>query len=289
MISFIWNVRGVENKSTQQHIWYLKNMLKANVFVIIEPKIHLDPSLMCIKFRMEKVVCNISNKIWIFNDESYAVDILEDKEQHLHCRISSQQLLEPLYWTLVYAKCTSKERKVLWDDLIRLSIRSSPWCKGGDFNIISALEEREGGSRPDMRGMQDFNDCILDCGLHDVGYEGIPFTWQWRGVKQRLDRVLLNHSCIYIFRDIRVSHGARLCLDHRPIICHFNAISSPRSGAFRFQNMWLQHPEGIQNIEKNWQIPARHKGLKKLWEKLHRLSNTWVGGTRINFVTYSKT
>lgn len=44
-----------------------------------------------------------------------------------------------------------------------------------------------------------------------------------------------------------------------------------KSGAFRFQNMWLFHPKGIPSIKQNWEMPARHRGLKQLWEKLHRL------------------
>lgn len=35
--------------------------------------------------------------------------------------------------------------------------------------------------------------------------------------------------------------------------------------------MWLKHPECVKSIESNWNLPARQTGLKKLWEKLHRL------------------
>lgn len=193
MNSMIWNVRGAGSLSTQQQIWYLRNHLKLNLLAIVEPMVQLNEFLFCNKFRMSKVVSNCVNKIWIFTDDSYELEVLEDKEQYLHCKVSSLQLSCPILVTIVYAKCTRKKRKDLWEDMRRLATTNMPWCIGGDFNVIASTDERDGGAIPNYNAISDFVACIIDCGLTDIGFQGVPYTWQWRGVRQRLDRLLFNH------------------------------------------------------------------------------------------------
>lgn len=102
-------------------------------------------------------------------------------------------------------------------------------------------------------------------------FEGVPYTWQCREVRQRLDRILFNHLWLDTFASSKVTHGIRRCSDHTPLL--IESIINPvrRKGQFRFQDMWLKHPECVKSIESNWNLPARKQGLKKLWEKLHRL------------------
>lgn len=99
----IWNVRGLGGSKTQQQVWYLRNLLKMNVFALLEPMVELDEFKYCTKFNMEKVVANCNNKIWIFSDASSDVEILENKEQYLHCKISSSQLPASILFNVVYA------------------------------------------------------------------------------------------------------------------------------------------------------------------------------------------
>ena len=206
MISLIWNVRGIGGNDTQKQVWYYRNSLRLNIFAILEPMIPLDEFRFCTKFKMEKVVANCANKIWLFSDSNYNLEVLEDKEQYLHCRVTSTQLpAGPILWTVIYAKCTRVERKVLWDDLRKLNTSGIPWMVGGDFNIIASVNEREGGAAPNFNAINDFGACILDCGLNDAGFEGLPYTWKGPGIKQRLDRILVNHVWLDTFHSTKLS------------------------------------------------------------------------------------
>ena len=109
----VWNIRGIGGKKSQQQMWYMCRNLKLNLFVILEPMVQLDVFKYSRMFGMEKVIANCSNKIWIFSDANYEVEVLEDQLQLLHCRISSSQLSCPLLMTFVYAKCTRSEREDL--------------------------------------------------------------------------------------------------------------------------------------------------------------------------------
>ena len=160
---------------------------------------------------------NVSNKIWLFHNINWEVEILLDHPQCLHCKISSPALESPFLFTIVYAKCTRRERRDLWDQLRVVSSNTLPWVVGGDFNIISSTTEREGGQPPDLNAMNDFNICQLDCGLLDIGFSGPHFTWQGTDIVQRLDRFLFNQPWLDKFKRNSVNHQLRRCSDHRPL------------------------------------------------------------------------
>lgn len=137
---------------------------------------------------------NCNNKIWVFSDANYDVEVIYDTDQVLHCKISSSQLQGHCVMSFVYAKCTPRERTELWNNLKLYTIADTPWCACGDFNIVAELSEREGGVAPNLSAMKDFSDCIRECELEDIGAMGLPFTWQGKDLRQRLDRFLFNNS-----------------------------------------------------------------------------------------------
>lgn len=137
---------------------------------------------------------------------------------------------------------------------------------GGDFNIIVNSEERSGGAPPDALAITDFCSFIIDCGLIDIGFKGLPFTWKGCNLSQRLDRLLFNQSWLDIFAQNEVTHAIRRCSDHRPLILCANISIVPRVSNFRFQDMWLLHPDYKSGIRNHWNLPARNSGVKKLRE-----------------------
>lgn len=226
---------------------------------------------------MDKVVANCNKKIWVLSDVNYQVEVLMDTEQLLHCKVSSPLLPYPILMTGIYAKCTRQERRVPWEDMRTLSDTSLPWCIGGDFNIGTNMLERENGGVPKLNAMNDFGNCIMDCGLIDIGFEGLPFTWTWTNFSQRLDRILFNNKWLECFSLLKTTHGVRRCSDHRPLLISAGSAPILRSQSFRFQEMWLQHPDCVDSIATHWRLPTRNRGLRKLWEKLLRLKQhlTW--------------
>ncbi|RYQ99954.1 hypothetical protein Ahy_B07g087983 [Arachis hypogaea] len=55
-----------------------------------------------------------------------------------------------------------------------------------DFERIGSLSLRSQGA------CSEFLDCVLDCGLINLGYVGWPFTWRRGNLVERLDRDLYN-------------------------------------------------------------------------------------------------
>lgn len=64
----------------------------------------------------------------------------------------------------------------------------------GDFNVISSLEEREGGALTNGRNMEEFNTSMFKCGLSSLNFNSSRFNWTNGSVWQCLDRALVNGS-----------------------------------------------------------------------------------------------
>ncbi|KAL2246330.1 UNVERIFIED_CONTAM: hypothetical protein Sindi_2901200 [Sesamum indicum] len=120
----------------------------------MEPMISLEGRFMARRLGFKEVVSNCVNQILVF-----------------------------LGTGAVYAKCDMVERRDLWASLRLISVGSSPWIVGGDFNTVLCPEERSGGAAPSGIAMSDFHDMIADCALTDAGYTGSPYTWYSRRLR----------------------------------------------------------------------------------------------------------
>ncbi|KAJ1382022.1 Endonuclease/exonuclease/phosphatase superfamily [Sesbania bispinosa] len=94
----------------------------------------------------------------------------------------------PWLLTTVYASPRPVIREELWCQLTSLAnMILEAWVVVGDFNSYLYPEEKHGGALPNERLMSRFRSTLLQCGLFDLGFVGPPFTWEWSGVKERLD------------------------------------------------------------------------------------------------------
>ncbi|KAI0511688.1 hypothetical protein KFK09_012320 [Dendrobium nobile] len=123
--------------------------------------------------------------------------------------------------------------------------------------------------------MEDFNDMILNCNLHDIGFLGNNFTWNRGTMWQRLDRILFNDRWISTFHNTHIEHLSRTLSDHSPLLLNVSTNSNAVSQPFRFQNMWLLDDRLENIIRCNWDAPLHPNddviGMNRLWFKLKRL------------------
>lgn len=67
----------------------------------------------------------------------------------------------------------------------------------GDFNNVLQPSERKGGCSVQLYEVVDFQNCVQACGLQDMRWHGLDFTWSNkqrvdRKVCSKIDRVLIN-------------------------------------------------------------------------------------------------
>jgi exonuclease III len=132
-------------------------------------------------------------------------------------------------FTGIYGEPKLEGREATWCLLRTIRHHSDkPWICAGDFNEILMQCEKEGGTARTQIYMDRFNEALEDCGLHDLGFTGDPFTWHnnshdaSRYIRERLDRVVATQEWCNKFMSYRVEHGDPRHSDHRPVIIHIN-------------------------------------------------------------------
>ncbi|KAL0440458.1 UNVERIFIED_CONTAM: hypothetical protein Slati_2528800 [Sesamum latifolium] len=206
------------------------------------------------------------------------LQVIQNNSQYLHVKINAAILPEEIYGTFIYAKCCRTPRKLLWEDLKKLSLPKVPWIVGGDLNAILHTTENQGGVTSSLGSIEDFNDMIFETGLTDAGFEGEPFTWTNKRVWRRLDRVLYSQEWSELFTSKRVTHLARRLSDHHPLLISTCKTENSHASSFRFQNMWIKHHNFLDTVKHNWCLPIQGSGMYKLQQKIYRLKDrlkTW--------------
>ncbi|KAL0283603.1 UNVERIFIED_CONTAM: hypothetical protein Sangu_2878400 [Sesamum angustifolium] len=273
MRGLFWNVRGVGNAPTQWILNWVRKQHQLDFLAIIEPMVLLDGRFMARRLGFLDVVSNCGNQIWFFWGSDVRCQVLVDHEQLLHVQIESNKWPKPLFVTAVYAKCDTVERLALWDALRTVSVGTSPWTVGGDFNTVLSPDEHSGGSAPSGIAMSDFHDAIADCALVDAGYVGIPYTWYSRRLRQELDRVLISSCWMTVFPKMKVPHLELSRSNHRGLLVEAECTVKRKVSSFHFQHMWTTHSEFLGVVRRNWQYPTIGNGMMRLQQKLTHLKH----------------
>ncbi|KAG2561483.1 hypothetical protein PVAP13_8KG161604 [Panicum virgatum] len=168
-------------------------------------------------------------------------------------------------FTGFYGEPRRERRKESWYLMRFLRAHSSvPWLCVGDFNELLAAEEQIGANEREQWQMAAFSDAVNDCRLMDLGYHGLPYTWDNRqdadrNVKARLDRALGDDKFLESFGDTEVFHIPLAESDHCGILVEVRQKTLVRPGRgrrkakpFRYENMWQRHGEYVDFVNRIW-------------------------------------
>ncbi|XP_074271274.1 uncharacterized protein LOC141595202 [Silene latifolia] len=135
-------------------------------------------------------------RVWLlWKADLYDVHVLKYDAQFVHALVTERCSLAQFYITMVYAFNDGSERRDLWMKLELLhSAIAGPQVVAGDFNTVINPLERLGGNTK-QSDMDEFIDCISNCGLTDIHTTGAFYTWTNKQEAQtrvysRLDRKL---------------------------------------------------------------------------------------------------
>ncbi|XP_066373852.1 uncharacterized protein [Miscanthus floridulus] len=119
--------------------------------------------------------------------------------------------------------------------------------------------------------MEGFRDAVSFCGLTDLGFIGLPYTWDNRqgdghNVKVRLDRGLASDSFLDLFREVKIWHVQTTISDHCCLVaeCMEHSSSRRRKKNFRYENMWQRDPSYMALIRDAWDQNLGAGGLGEM-------------------------
>ena len=148
----------------------------------------------------------------------------------------------------------------------------------GDFNeTLYATEHFSTSARPEWQ-MRAFREVVDECSFQDLGWSGVPYTWDNRqggntNVKARLDRAFANEDFRQLYDHIGVRHVCAAESDHCFIVVNLNQLPnrSRSKRQFRYENVWQPHIDYQHLVTETWRRSQRGPGLWGVADSLGEL------------------
>lgn len=291
-----WNVRGININEKHQAFsnWLITNNISIGAILethIKESNLTRIMSILCPQWSfVSNHLEDEDGRIILFWKAPVTVTLLHMSRQSLTCAVNIPGKT-PFTMTAIYAANTADERKLLWNSLVdmkhNLSLHSSPWIIGGDFNeIIHCAEHSSPSFSTIIPQMIDFRTCLDDLEIRDLRFHGPPFTWTNKQpddpIAKKLDRVLVNEDWLITFPNSLAHFQPPVISDHTPAVIPLDTTAHVAgTKPFKFFNYLTSHPDFLSTVLEGWEstsddmwslstLSKKQKALKKFLKRLHK-------------------
>lgn len=155
----------------------------------------------------------------------------------------------------------------------------------GDFNEVLSADEQFGVNEREQWQVAAFQDVVNDCRLADLGYHGLPYTWDnrqegCRNVKVRLDRALGDDKFLAAMGESEVFHLPLVESDHCGLLVEVRERAPScrcgrrKSKPFRYENTWKSHGDYMDFITRTWDPGSASGDLTTVSTALMSLQNS---------------
>ena len=120
-----------------------------------------------------------SGGLALFWNDQLSVEIKEKKERFIDAHIRASSTDPFWHLTCVYGEPRTENRHRMWTILSDIRASSDlPWMLMGDFNEVLHASEHDGMGNRTRAQMEAFKDALDTCGLSDIGYSGLTWTFE---------------------------------------------------------------------------------------------------------------
>lgn len=159
------------------------------------------------------------------------------------------------------------------------SNHQEPWVCIGDFNDISAQEDKKGERQFAQSSNGGLNSTIFNNGLIHLGFSGNAFNWSNKrggnaNIKERIDRGLASTNWRSLFPRATISHLPAIGSDHNPILMDTVGEICNYPKPFKFEKMWTTSQESFGVEEKSWEIELNGSQSYKTCCKIKEIKKT---------------
>lgn len=300
MNHLVWNCRGVGNRRTVRDLLALARVNHPKLVFLCETR-QAAVKVERIKWRLGlRGFRGVdpegrSGGLGLFWDESLQVTVLEACSRFIDVRIFDPGVDKQWRATFVYGERRVENRRFMWDHMARLrSVSSEPWVVCGDYNECMWQHEHLSSTARSSAQMVAFRDCLQLCELVDLGFSGMPFTYNnnqfaVRNVQVRLDRCCADEAWRDLFPNVRVKHLMSSASDHCPLLLEVEVLEPDkrRHSGGRYKIMWERHAALPDIIAKAW-TKRRAYNLGQVAANLKDVMKDLRDWSRNNFGQVSK-
>lgn len=178
-----WNCRGVGNKPTVRELGGLVKAAQAKIVFLCETmqaanKVRRLRGRLGLRGFAGVDSDGLSGGLALFWCDQMHVDVQTKNERYIDAYVRMSAQAPPWRLTCVYGEPRSENRQHMWDLLSGLKPRSDlPWCVLGDFNEAMWSFEHFSVTQRSESQMIAFREVLEMCELVDLGFSGLPFTY----------------------------------------------------------------------------------------------------------------
>lgn len=199
-----------------------------------------------------------NGRIWLtWRLDFFKIYVVSTMDQAITCEVLNIYRQERFQLTVVCGHNTKDERRALWDYILITNQRKQiPWLVTGDFNSIMKQDDRIWGGAITMEEIEDFHDCVVQCGLMELPYSGSRYTWSDKQgsnkVWSKIGWALVNSEWLDIMPDYLVNYMLDGVSDHNPIHIALRTVVQHKRKAFKYCNTWSRHPKFLTLVKDIW-------------------------------------
>ena len=137
-------------------------------------------------------------------------------------------------------------------------MHSMPWLMIGDFNEVLCDKDKFGGNQININRAMEFKTYLDSCSFVELGFARPKYTWTNKRqlsclILERIDRCFANPLWRVLYPEAAVTHLPRTYSDHHPVLIELWKPEPDKANRpFRFQSMWLLHPEFPRVVKEAW-------------------------------------
>lgn len=246
----MWNVRGL-NAPNKQHI--LKHCIsdsKPDLMLIQEKKMNaseislFEQKLGARQLKHSPAIGALGGLAIIWDYRTLSFTPLEIKKNWIGGDVVSYKNNLRFKLINVYGPIQNKDKVKVWKELESF-LRSFPndlSIIGGDFNAITKVSKKRGGSRKLPPPAIDFNLWINRNSLLEIQMAVIAFTWNNRrfgfcNIVEKLDRFFIYGGLLELNYSLKVEPLPLSGSDHIPLQLNLSSNHAPKICPFKFENM----------------------------------------------------
>jgi hypothetical protein len=151
----------------------------------------------------------------------------------------------------------------------------------GDFNEVLWQKEHLSAKRRSEHQMQLFRDVLNHCDMVDLGYKGLPWTYNNKqkgenNVRVRLDRAVAQPRWSNLFPGASVEHVVSSRSDHCPLVVRLGKKENVKSNRLnkRYEIMWEREESLMEEIQLAWTKIRSKQDLEGVKDKLNETMAT---------------